>query len=312
MHALTYALITAVLLTPAGGPPEGKGKKKGDDVCGQTAALAHEAAEDQAEADALLGLAVCLNLTDAEEQAECLEEVWEGFAEAMELAGEQLEARLALCALLGPEAYDPEIDPQDFGGPIDNPYLPFPPGRSWLYHGLTDEGLEVVEVTVTNDTREIMGVDCTVVRDTVTIGGELLEDTRDYYAQDGEGNVWYFGELSFEYEDGEINALTGSWIAGEDGARPGIVMFADPAAEVGSTYRQEWLLGEAEDAGTVLGVGATVTVPYGTFDDCVHTRDFTPLEPDAEEEKFYAAGIGFIKEVKPGSGETVELVAFTP
>ena len=140
------------------------------------------------------------------------------------------------------------------------------------------------------------------------LDGELIEDTYDYYVTDNFGNAWYFGENSIELEDGfPINA-EGTWIAGEDGAHPGIVMLADP--EVGDVYRQEFLLGEAEDGGEVVSLSETVTVPAGTFVDCIQTADFTPLEPGEEENKYYVAGIGLIVEVKPGTDERVELIEF--
>lgn len=182
-------------------------------------------------------------------------------------------------------------------------------GASWTYLGETEDGLETIFIEVLADTREIMGVECVTVRDTVTIEGELVEDTYDWYAQDDDGNVWYFGEISFNYaEDGWVEDIDGSWLAGVDGALPGIVMLAQPS--VGTTYRQEFWLGEAEDAATVLEVGASVTIGLGTFDGCLVTADFLPPEPDALEHKTYAPGIGFLREVKPEDGESVELVAY--
>jgi len=162
-------------------------------------------------------------------------------------------------------------------------------------------------VTVTNETKEIMGVTCVVVRDTVTVDGELVEDTFDWYAQDKYGNVWYFGEESKQYEDGDLVSLEGSWKAGVDGAQPGIIMEADPV--VGDLYRQEFAPGEAEDMGEVLALGETVTVPAGTFTDCLKTKDFTPMEPEVVEHKYYAPGVGVVKEVMvEGGTDIVELM----
>jgi hypothetical protein len=121
--------------------------------------------------------------------------------------------------------------------------------------------------------------------------------------------VWYFGELSFEVEDGYIVNMDGSWIAGEDGAKPGIIMLA--AADVGLVYRQEWLINEAEDIGTFLATGQSVMVPYNsgtTFTDCWQIQDTSPLEPDALEYKYFAQGIGLVQEVDVESGEHVDLV----
>jgi hypothetical protein len=203
--------------------------------------------------------------------------------------------------------YAPTIDPADFVDSIDNPYLPFTAGTRWVYEGGSDGEIERIEVVVTDERRTVMGVDVTVVRDTVTVDGELVEDTLDWYAQDRDGNVWYFGEESKDYEDGEVVSTHGSWEAGVDGALPGIVMPADPV--VGFAYRQEFYEGEAEDMGEVIRVGEHAAVRFGEFDDVVVTRDWNPLEPDVIEEKHYAPGVGLVFEEKTvGGDESVELV----
>jgi hypothetical protein len=281
----------------------------GGDVCVKTAKLQRQSAAHEIIEEYKVGLAVCANITDPDEQEECLLEVREARQEAKDLANEQFKARIMLCKALGGGAYDPDIDPADFTNVIDNEYLPFPVGATWCYTSETDEGTETIEIEVLADTREILGVECASVQDVVYLDGEPIEDTIDWYAQDSDGNVWYFGEISFSYEDGYINSIEGSWLAGEDGAKPGIVMLGDPV--VGVTYRQEWLLGDAEDAATVLATDASVDIPFGMFTDCVETLDFLPPEPDAMEHKFYAAGIGFIYETKEDSDETVELVSYS-
>ena len=282
------------------------GGQDGGNPCVRQAWAMRVAARRDAHADFVENLALCINIGDPDEQWECVLEVFEELDEALELGEEQFLARRELCWVIGGDPYEPEVDPEDFTSVIDNPLLPFTPGYTWVYEKVTDEETETIHVTPTDETREIMGVECAVVRDTVWIDGEIEEDTFDYFAQDQEGNVWYFGELSFEYEDGAISGIEGSWIAGEDGAHPGIVMKADPM--VGDTYRQEFLLGEAEDAGTVLALNESVDVPYGNFANCLQTLDFTPLEPDAEEHKFYASGVGLVLEVDPESGERAELI----
>jgi hypothetical protein len=203
----------------------------------------------------------------------------------------------------------PELDPADFVETIDNPYLPFTPGSRWVYEGETDEGHERIEVVVTGERREILGISAVVVRDTVHVDGELVEDTFDWFAQDVDGTVWYLGEDSREYEDGDLVGREGSWEAGVDGAVPGIVMPAQPA--VGDAYRQELLPGEAEDLGEVVEVGGRVVVPAGAFDGVVTTRDWNPLEPEVVEEKQYAPGIGLVREEHVRGGDAViELVEF--
>jgi len=187
------------------------------------------------------------------------------------------------------DPYQPVIDPADFVLGVNNTYFPLVPGTTFVY-----EGAEHVEVHVTNSTRTVMGVVCVVVRDMVSEDGAVVEDTYDWYAQDVHGNVWYFGEDSKEYEDGEMVSTAGSWEAGVGGARPGIVMLAHP--HVGLTYRQEYLKGEAEDMGTVLSLDAAVTVPAGTYSGALRTKDFTPLEPGVLEHKYYAPGVGLVLE----------------
>jgi len=206
--------------------------------------------------------------------------------------------------------YDPKIRPEDFGGPIDNPYFPLVPGTHWVYEADTPEGHEETVVDVTQDTKQIIGVDTVVVRDTVTLDGTVIEDTFDWYAQDRDGNVWYFGEDTTEFDNGVPGTTKGSFEAGVDGAQPGMVMLAHP--KVGDRYRQEYSKGVAEDRARVLKVRGSATVPLGTFDNLVVTADLNPLEPGIVEHKYYAKGIGVVLEkgVK-GSSERVELVEHT-
>src|SRR5215212_1208623 len=107
-------------------------------------------------------------------------------------------------------AYAPHINPADFTTTIDNKYFPLAPGTTFIYQGKTKDATEGDVVTVTSDTKRIMGVECVVVDDKVTEDGKLTEQTYDWYAQDKEGNVWYFGEDSKEYEDGKVST-EGSW-----------------------------------------------------------------------------------------------------
>ncbi len=226
------------------------------------------------------------------------------------LLGAGLLTGAAISAQGSPTAdtYAPVIDPADFVAVIDNPYLPLTPGTTFIYEGVSDGEREHNEVTVTAETKTILGVVCVVVRDTVTADGELVEDTFDWFAQDKDGNVWYFGEDSKSYEDGEFESTEGSWEAGVDGAQPGIIMPAEPT--IGEEYRQEYYPGEAEDMASVLEIGAgPVTVAYGTFDDLLVTREWSPLEPEIVEHKTYAPGIGLIlAESVQGEEERFELV----
>jgi len=206
--------------------------------------------------------------------------------------------------------YAPTIDPAAFADQITNPYFPLTPGTTYVYEGSAGGVAEHNEVTVTNETKTILGVRCVVVHDVVTQDGEVVEDTLDWYAQDSEGNVWYFGEDTKEYENGVVTSTAGSWEAGVDGAQPGIVMKASP--QVGDEYRQEYYAGEAEDMAKVLDVSGTRTVPAGSYADVVETEDFSPLEPDIVERKYYAPGIGFVYSTRvQGGQEETELVSVT-
>lgn len=185
------------------------------------------------------------------------------------------------------------------------------PGSRWVYREADEEGVEQrVVVTVTRRTKKIAnGIEARVVHDVVTQGGQPVEVTDDWYAQDGDGNVWYLGERTVEYENGKPTTTAGSFEAGVDGAQAGIAMPAD--AEVGMAYRQEHYAGEAEDRAVVLDLDGQVEVPFGHFEHALTTKDVNPLEPKVQELKFYARDIGPVLaiSVSGGSGRE-ELVSF--
>jgi hypothetical protein len=158
----------------------------------------------------------------------------------------------------------------------------------------------------------VNGVKATVVHDLVFVGGQIVEETYDWYAQDKDGNVWYLGEEVDNYKNGVLTDHAGSWEWGKDGALPGIMMWADPSAHLREEYYQEYYAGKAEDRGQVLSVNENVKVPFAVFDNVLKTHDFSSLDPDLKENKFYAKGIGSIKEIDLGSGEEVVLIEFTP
>lgn len=209
----------------------------------------------------------------------------------------------------GPD-YDPVI-PTNWAGSVTNGYFPLAPGTIWEYEGATSEGVETIRVEVLAQTRLVNGVTATVVRDRVYLDGELKEDTDDWYAQDADGNVWYLGESTKEYEGGAVVSTEGSWEWNVDDALPGIIMWADPSAHIAEDYRQEFYEDEAEDWARVDLVNQTIDVPYGPLTGCVQTFDWSGLEPGSGERKFYAPGLGLALEVAPGSGERVELVRLT-
>ncbi|MGD8377010.1 MAG: hypothetical protein PVF68_12795 [Acidobacteriota bacterium] len=295
------AILGASGVTPAGDTP-----------CERAAMAARMACRNDVRDDYYTSLGRCENLAEAPDREECRGEAEEARREDGALCREQHEARLDLCDQLDEYRYAPEIDPADFLSPEQaaadpNPYFPLVPGRTWIY----ENEEERITVTVTDETREILGIECIAVRDTVQSkleAGDLIEDTTDWYAQDVEGNLWYFGEVARNYEDGFLVDLEGSWVAGEEGAQPGVLLWTVPFP--GLVYREEYLLREAEDAAEVLAVDAsTPELAADCEDDCLATRNFTPIEPDVIEWKFYVPGIGLVLELDPESGERTELVS---
>jgi hypothetical protein len=292
--------------------------------CSQTARAMWKADVSAAWDEYWIAVGNSFNLTDWEESKEALQEAQEELKENMDLAGERKEARLEICEKIGECPYDPQIDPEEFvdfdlvvSGQqnfVPNPYFPLVPGTAWEYLGFDENDVlvERILVEVLEETEEILGVRCIVVRDRVWEIDEedneiLVEDTLDWYAQDLDGNTWYFGELSQEFEDGELVSLAGSWKAGRDGAKPGIIMPADP--QPGDVYRQEFFLGEAEDMAEVISRGvAVITVLFGLYNvDVLENQEWTPIEPDGLELKYYAPGVGLILELNPESGDRAEL-----
>ena len=203
------------------------------------------------------------------------------------------------------------VDPTNFVATVDNPYFPLRPGTTFVYEGVKDGQRQREEITVARETKVVMGVTATVLRDTATRDGVPLEVTEDWYAQDREGNVWYFGEDTAEYEHGKVVSREGSWQAGVDGARPGIIMQAHP--RVPSSYRQEYYRGHAEDMAWVVSLDSPARVPLRSFPQTLLTLEWNPLEPGIVVEKSYAAGVGLVSETAlSGPAEGVKLVSVTP
>jgi hypothetical protein len=207
--------------------------------------------------------------------------------------------------------YSPKIDPANFVGTIDNRYLPFKPGTTFHYEGVRGTTPQTDDEVVTDRTTQILGIRCTVVRDTVSEHGRAVERTYDWYAQDKQGNVWYMGEDALERDDhGRFVKASDSWESGVNGARPGIIMPAHPRPR--DAYRQEYYpRGKALDQARVLRLTGSATVPYGAFTRLLVTSERSPIEPQTEQ-KFYAAGIGEVEEtVVKGHHEQFKLVSVT-
>jgi hypothetical protein len=275
-------------------------------VCHDTARGLLRSCRAGASSDLTLALVKCDNISDDAMSMACDQQAKADRKDAMQACKDQHDVRDAACARLGGGPYDPTINPSDFSTTIDNPFFPLVPGTTFVYEGQTADGFEHTEFAVTHNTRVIHGVTCVEVHDTVTTDGALTEDTLDWFAQDTAGNVWYFGENTHELVDGLISTIDGTFMFGADGAKPGIVMEAHPA--IGDFYRQEYDLDNAEDFAEVVGLTASVTVPYGSFTNCLDTRETTPLEPDLHEHKFYAAGVGNVLETDEDTGARKELI----
>ena len=269
----------------------------------------------------------CLNLSDRAERIECRQEAHATRIEESELCGAQYEARLDVCELLDEDRYDPDplLDPEiDFIDPDDipdlhdaNPYFSLVAGHTYVLLAGEEEE-ETVVVHVTERTREIQGVLCRVVVDAVVeveededtgeVEYEAVEVTDDWYAQDEDGNVYYCGELSRNFADGMIEDLEGSFEAGKDFAKSGVLVRAVPVVE--DAHRQEFALGEAEDLVEYVDLAATPSEEIGGENPsfpcagaCLQTRDLTPLEPEGSEFKFYLADVGFVLAAALEDGE---------
>jgi hypothetical protein len=197
-----------------------------------------------------------------------------------------------------------------FSARVTNLWFPLLPGSVYRYRGVKDGEPSRDVVVVTHATRTIDGAPCVAVSDRLYLRGRLEERTTDWYSQDAKGNVWYFGEKTAELDaNGKVKTTSGSWTAGVDGAKPGIFMFAHPRP--GEAARQEYLKGEAEDHFQVVGLNEAAAVPLRSFQHAMLTKEWTPLEPDVIDHKYYARGIGTVLEqTVKGGDERSELVSF--
>lgn len=215
-----------------------------------------------------------------------------------EMAAEDEEAVPAAEEMLEPEFV--EFDAGNFSDSamITNQWQPLQPGTQWILDGVTIEnGEEIphrIEFTVTDLTKEIEGVN-TIVAWIVDISdGEVVEKEIAFYAQDDDGNVWYFGEHPEEYEEGEFVAAP-TWIAGVEEALPGLKMWAEPQMDTGS-YFQGWAPAvEWNDYGTIDEMGAENCVAVDCYTDVMVIAESSLDEEGIYQLKFYAPGVGNIR-----------------
>ena len=257
-------------------------------TCTRTARVARDACGNDVRDNFLITQGRCLNTSNAGDRAECLDNARQTRADDLELCIDQFDARIDVCEEVGEAPYDPAgfvpsnfVDPLQIGDSVaPNPFFPLVPGARWVYQG----GGETNIVKVVGEVAHILGVPCTVVHDVVKVKGTKIEDTIDWFAQHVDGSVWYCGESVQNFDEGDLVDLEGSWKAGRDLARPGVIMPATPV--VGAVYRQEFLLGDAEDIAEVLTLSGSETVAATSCaGNCLITKDTTPLEPDVVEQK---------------------------
>jgi len=320
-------VIVAVLASGAVfGATEAAARDNGEDAhggwggqrwtCSKTTQVAYQACGHDVKDNYLVAQAKCLNVTDTTEKATCLADAKSTRRDDTTRCGDVRDARSQVCSALtiGAGPYDPPIDSINWVAAdqiVGNEYFPLKEGTNWVYENTDDE---TITVTVTHKTAEILGIPVRVVTDVVVDSeGNKIEDTIDWYAQDSDGNVWYMGEstMATDPENMLIN-VDGAWETGVEGAKPGIIM---PAAfTVPDVYRQEFLLGDAEDMAENLSMTATESTPVvSCLGDCRETHEYSPLEPDKSESKFYAPGVGVIVTLDDNNPTFREqLVTFTP
>jgi len=318
-RCLTSALvcICALLLLPAGNT-----FAESTENCSITAKNAVKACRADVTEETFIALGNCQNLITYWERRVCREDAYDDESAAQVECSAQRDARWDACDIVGQDRYAPDFDPVNFVDPTTigdttavNPYLSLVAGTTTLIQA-GEEGEETVVEFVTDEIRDVDGVQCLIVKavefEVIDEGQgveyELLEDTDDYYAQHNNGDVWYCGEKARNYEDGELVDLEGSFEAGVDGAKAGIIMLANPQA--GDAYREEWFLDEAEDVGEVISTATSPAEENEGFEcsgTCLQINETNALEPDAIEDKFFLANTGFVLAVDLESGEREEV-----
>lgn len=294
----------------AGAVPQSDPKLGG---CSATSSATLNACRSEADDDYWLAIAICNNV-DPDERLTCQASADAIHADEMLVCRDVFFARQDVCAQVGEAPYRPDLTVSNFVNPADignsvapNPYFPLVVGNTWVYEG---DG-ETVTVTVLPQTKEILGIETVVVLDLVEDEkGQKIEETFDWFAQHVNGDVWYMGEISLNYEDGDIRDIDGSWRSGVDGAQPGILIRANPVLR--EVLRQEFDANNAEDLARADAFDANVSSPaLSCMNDCLQTYDFTPLDAESQEAKYYKPGIGKVRIDNLIDGSFEELISFT-
>ncbi|MBK7948417.1 MAG: hypothetical protein IPK00_06660 [Deltaproteobacteria bacterium] len=326
--ARTLSLTLLIGAIPLAAQEADARPRKNPRYCTQTADLQDKACVAEKRDDYYVARAICANVVDETERADCTEEATTEWRSGLEDCDDVTEAREDLCELVGEQRYEPAFLPQSFDDPMNpshpNPWFPLPAGGHWTF----TDGTETIDIDVLDKTKNVAGVTCLVVRDVVRGDGQPIEDTDDWFAIHANGDVYYCGENTRDYEtfagddpvEAELVSIDGSFKAGVDGAKAGIVFPGDP--QPGRTDRQEWSPSNAEDAATIVSrtyrFGASSEldqlVPRALAEllcsagDCVVTKEFTPMDPEHIEYKYYARGVGRFLEVNRDAGTAVQLI----
>ena len=324
LEMLTLGVAAMVAVLGAGGEA-----RAGNGFCSDTARTLFAACKQEVANESSVHKAVCINITDAAMRTACLDERKAEQSDSRDFCAEQRDTRLDNCKSVGEGRYDPDFSPALFDDPKNpsnpNPYFPLTVGNHWEYHSTPSGEVDVVDIV--DETKLIAGVTCIVARDVVSKNGLGQENTDDWYASAKSGATWYFGEEEKDFEifpgddpqRPELVGVSGSFKAGRDGAKPGIIFLASP--HVGDIYFEEFALAEAEDVTEVLStsykfgenmdldqnVPQALAVSLCSDGDCVVTKNFSLLEPGDVARKYYAKGIGVFLEVELG-GDVVQLV----
>jgi hypothetical protein len=320
--SLTRALAAAgmvMLASLAGGMAEAGSPN----ACRAISKLAIGSCQAEAHGTLLLTEARCNNIADAAAQKACIQAAEAAARDERQSCRDKHGLWKGVCERLGPAPYSPVIDVANFptSTTIDNHFFPLKPGTTFVYEGQTADGFEHVEFAVTHATRVILGIPCVEVHDVRKVADKVVEDTRDWFAQDVLGNVWYFGENTTLVDNGLAlvdgglpTDLSGTWTGGVDGAQPGFVMEADPA--IGDFYRQEFFVGEAEDLAEVKSLTASESVSLTSAsctNECLETEESSTLAPGDVEHKFYKKDVGNILTIDfaadpPERSELVQII----
>jgi hypothetical protein len=326
---VVFLLLLTAALNLAGGPASAADAEFSWDpkapACAQTSRAALEACKNAVSERHWLSMGTCRNILNGYERQECLAIAEINMNSQLNLCSEQFKARTEVCGELGQSEYDPEIKSKTFEHAfkrIDgNRYFPLKPGLLLSYRNVSPEGNESNLRTffeVTNQEKKILGVTCRGVWTmTKTKEGALQQSTLHWYAQDQEGNVWNFGETAQSFDQDVLVSGTGSWSAEDNGAMPGIAMYADPEKHQGKTVRLQFVLGKVENIVRIIGMedrlpvlGKNTRLPEGVHGPYLHTQELSALNPGSLSHpinKFYTPGVGLVLTVFPDGTHEVLL-----